>query len=551
MSTTVLKIEKKMSNMRKLLSNLPMIFYEINSDWNFVMSEGKGLESLGLKPGEVVGSNVKEMYKDYPDILDAVKRALEGELVHARHHLGDLYLENYLAPIKKEKGKITGVVGATLEITERIRTRQELDKIQDLQNAIINSIPGLLYMYNEKGELVFWNSAHSNVTGYSKEELHHFKLMDWYPNDAKSQEAVKKGLADVEEKGYGEAEGNLRTKDGTKIPFFLTANAIVIDDKNYFVGIGIDISNRKKAEQELKTLNKDLEKKVDERTQELKQSYEEIAQANEELVNQYEQITKMKDYLVESEKMNALASLVAGVAHEVNTPVGIGITASSHLNDLTASLSNMIKSDNINYAMLNEYLEDVKEAAEIIEKNLTRAGKLIQAFKKLSVDQSSEPMRDFNVLEYLSEILLSLSPKIKKTNIKVHVHCAKDVKFHSYPGSFAQIITNLVMNSVNHAYEKNEEGTIHIKVEKNPEGISVYYSDDGKGIDKKSLSRIYEPFYTTKRSLGGSGLGLSVVYSLVTHKFNGSIECESKLGSGVKFKMELNEGGKNGRNANG
>ncbi len=526
----------------RLVSNLPMIFYEIDLNGIFTVSEGKGLQQIGLKPGEAVGRDVYEMYKDYPDILEAVRRSLQGESVYKIHKLGDLYLENYLAPLRNQNGKLIGMVGTTIDVTEKFKAEQELGKVQNLQNAIINSIPGLLYMYNENGELVFWNSAHESLTGYTEDELRNFQLMDWYKDDPESQQAVVAGLSQVAEKGYGEAEANLQTKDGRKIPFFFTACPIEIDGESNFVGIGIDISSRKKAEEELRELNKTLEKKVEDRTQELRFSYQEISDANEELVKQYNQITKMKDYLVESEKMNALASLVAGVAHEVNTPVGIGITASSHLNDLTASLDHLVKTESYTKEQLNEYLEDVKEAAAIIEKNLTRAGKLIQAFKKLSIDQSSEPERSFNVLEYLNEILLSMSPSLKHRNIKVHIHCPDDVKFNSYPGAFAQIITNLIMNSIIHAYDEHEKGDIHIKVEKQPEGISVQFSDNGKGMDEEMISRIYEPFFTTKRSLGGSGLGLSVVYSLVTQKFNGSIECISKLGEGVKFMIELNEG---------
>lgn len=551
--------EPNMSLLKKLLTEMPMIFFALDSDWRFTLSEGRGLRKLGLKSNEVIGRSAKEMYNEMPDIIEMFNRAFEGRSVHVEHQLGDLYLESFIIPIFSEYGKVIGVLGAALDITDRKRFDFELKKSQEFQQALIDSIPGLLYLYDAKGELTFWNKQHETITGYSTEELNHFKLLDWYPDDPKSQEAVIKGLENVQRDGFGEAEADLHIKDGSTLPFYYTACPLTIDHEDYFVGVGIDISSRKKMEQELLDLNQTLEKQVESRTRQLLLANQDLSKANadlialnkdmgamnEELFRQNEKIKKMQHYLIESEKMAALGQLVAGVAHEINTPIGVGITASTHLSDIVTELLNKLEEGGPSIE-IRPYLEDIQDAAQMIDKNLNRAGKLIQSFKKLSVDQSNEPKRTFDVGEYLNEILLSLSPSLKKSKIRIEVQCDETLTINSYPGSFAQIITNLVMNSITHAFDEDVPGTIRIKLESSENEILLTYSDDGKGMPPEILPKIYDPFFTTQRGRGGTGLGLSVVYSIITQQFNGTIKCSSQPGKGTTFIIHLStKGGRN------
>lgn len=551
--------EPNMSLLKKLLTEMPMIFFALDSDWRFTLSEGRGLRKLGLKSNEVIGRSAKEMYNEMPDIIEMFNRAFEGRSVHVEHQLGDLYLESFIIPIFSEYGKVIGVLGAALDITDRKRFDFELKKSQEFQQALIDSIPGLLYLYDAKGELTFWNKQHETITGYSTEELNHFKLLDWYPDDPKSQEAVIKGLENVQRDGFGEAEADLHIKDGSTLPFYYTACPLTIDHEDYFVGVGIDISSRKKMEQELLDLNQTLEKQVESRTRQLLLANQDLSKANadlialnkdmgamnEELFRQNEKIKKMQHYLIESEKMAALGQLVAGVAHEINTPIGVGITASTHLSDIVTELMNKLEEGGQSIE-IRPYLEDIQDAAQMIDKNLNRAGKLIQSFKKLSVDQSNEPKRTFDVGEYLNEILLSLSPSLKKSKIRIEVQCDETLTINSYPGSFAQIITNLVMNSITHAFDEDAPGTIRIKLESAENEILLTYSDDGIGMPPEILPKIYDPFFTTQRGRGGTGLGLSVVYSIITQQFNGTIKCNSQPGEGTIFIIHLpTKGGRN------
>lgn len=549
---------------QNLVSDLPMIFYALDEHWIFTLSDGKGLEQLGLKPGQVLGLCAKDFYHDQPDIIEGLSRAYEGEIIHTELHLGELYLENFIVPIYSSSNKIEGVIGAAINITQRKTIELNLKKSQQMQQAIIDSVPGMLYLYNENGELVFWNKAHELLTGYTSSELDHFPLSRWYKDDPESLQQVTDGLSATTINGYGEAEANLQLKDGTKIPFYFTACPIKIEDQNYFVGIGLDISKQKEAEDALLLMNRTLEEKVTLRTTELSQSNEELTALNEEIMAMNEELTaaneeitamneelnesnekiiEMKDYLVESEKMAALGGLVAGVAHEVNTPLGVGITASSHINNMVDELMTKITDPNFDLATLIDFLKDIQKASLIIEKNLSRAGKLTHSFKQLSVDQTSEPKRIFNVGEYLEEILISLSPSFKRTNIQIKTEYQGNILLNGSPGAFAQIITNLLMNSLSHAYKKNDHGVIKIKLEQVKDSVKMTFSDDGHGMTAETLSKIYEPFFTTRRDLGGSGLGLAIVYTIITQQFSGTIKCSSKLEVGTTFTMILTQGG--------
>lgn len=550
---------------RELVTNMPMVFYILDKDWKFALSEGKGLLSIGLEPGQAVGYSAKEMYQYYPDIIDAIDRAYHGETVVETHTLGEFHLENHIVPFYNLSGQIVGVIGATLDISKRKNAEYELEKSTVIQEALINSVPGMLYMCNEKGELTFWNQGLEIMTGYSADELKNKPIMDWFIQDPESQRLIIESLKSVQIDGFSSAEVYIKRKDGSSFPVFFTARSFMLDRKIYIVGIGVDISPRIDAENRLQELNRTLEERIEERTCELKRANEEIKLANEEitaaneeltamneeiqiinneLTNTNEQLIQMQTHLVETEKMAALGNLVAGVAHEVNTPLGVSITAASHLGDVVQELMAVERLKSLTSDDLVPFLDDIDQASQIIIKNLQRASKLIKSFKQLSVDQTSEPKRQFEVGAYLEEILISLSPSLKKTNIVVTTHCPEPIIMDGYPGAFAQIITNLMMNSLRHAYNPGDSGNIRIELNLKGSMVQLIFSDDGLGMDEQIIARIFEPFFTTKRSSQeGTGIGLSVVYSIITQQFKGSILCDSKLNEGTTFKIELKQGG--------
>lgn len=253
----------------------------------------------------------------------------------------------------------------------------------------------------------------------------------------------------------------------------------------------------------------------------------------------FHELTVMKDKLVEAEKMAALGNVVAGVAHEINTPVGTSITLASTLVGETQNLTQEIASGKLKLATLTDYLALAQESTQLILNNLNRAGELIQSFKQVAVDQSSLRQRTFEVKHYLEEVITSLSPQFKKTSHRVTVSGDDSICIQSYPGALAQVTTNLLTNSLLHAYGPDQRGQLGFFVSQVGDRVVIEYSDDGCGISEAILSRVFEPFFTTARDRGGTGLGLHITYNLVTQILQGTIQLHSQVGQGTRFCIDL------------
>lgn len=288
--------------------------------------------------------------------------------------------------------------------------------------------------------------------------------------------------------------------------------------------------------QQFAAWNQQMEEKILERTTEMEA-------ANQQLKTMVETLQQTQNRLVQSEKMAALGRLVAGVAHEINTPVGIGVTAASHLNQKARDFAALYTQGKMKKSDLEKFLAMAVEASDIILSNLRHAAELITGFKEVAVDQSSEARRRFPVRRYIDEVLLSLRPALKRTRHQVTVECPEELVIDSYPGALSQIITNLVINSLVHAYDEEDAGHIHFQVERQGDDIHFTYANDGKAMDQETLDRIFEPFFTTRRGRGGTGLGMPMIYNLVTTKLAGTIYCESEEGRGTVFHIRFPLGG--------
>jgi signal transduction histidine kinase len=188
---------------------------------------------------------------------------------------------------------------------------------------------------------------------------------------------------------------------------------------------------------------------------------------------------------------------------------------------------------------LAQYLDDAREGAAMILVNLNRASELIRSFKMVAADQVSENRRLFNVKGYIDEILLSLRPKLKKTSHRIEILCDEHLVIESYPGAFSQILTNFIINSLVHAFEPDQAGLIRIEVVNNTNTIELSYEDNGRGMAPETREKVFEPFFTTARSQGSTGLGLHIVFNIVTGTLGGTIKCESTPGQGTRFQVVM------------
>ena len=262
---------------------------------------------------------------------------------------------------------------------------------------------------------------------------------------------------------------------------------------------------------------------------------EELEHTNVEYEAAIENLNETQEYLVHSEKMASLGALVAGVAHEINTPIGIGITGSTHLVEITKNLKYKFENDLMSEEKFKDYLKSSLELSNLININLSKSANLIQSFKQIAVDQTSEEKRNFLLNEYINEVILSMNNILKKAKVKVEIRCDKNIKISSYPGLISQILTNFIMNSIIHGYKEEENKDIFIGVILEKNEIILTYKDKGKGIKENNINKIFDPFFTTNRENGGSGLGLNIIYNIVKKQLNGSINCKSKLNQGVEF----------------
>ncbi|ABV38342.1 Na+/proline symporter-like protein [Shewanella sediminis HAW-EB3] len=281
----------------------------------------------------------------------------------------------------------------------------------------------------------------------------------------------------------------------------------------------------KEKEQFAQRYSEQMEKLVEERTRELRSTLDQLKSAQHKLV--------------ETEKQASLGKMVAGIAHEINTPIGVCVTAASHLHDEVIEVKKMFSDGELSEDEFAGFMQTCIEAMDIILKNNARASKLIQSFKRVAVDQSSEELREFELNEYLEEILMSLRPTLKKVPHEIKIDCDFSLSCNTYPGVLSQVITNLIMNSLLHAFLPEQVGEIIITVKIRDDWVLLDYRDDGIGLDEEGVKSLFDPFYTTKRNQGGSGLGTHLVYNLVTQKLRGEVEIETSPNQGLCYHIRF------------
>jgi signal transduction histidine kinase/ligand-binding sensor domain-containing protein len=293
-----------------------------------------------------------------------------------------------------------------------------------------------------------------------------------------------------------------------------------------------DIAELKEHESALQLLNEQLEIKVEMRTNELYTK-------NQTLESAMTTLKQTQQELIESEKMASLGELVAGVAHEINTPLGVALTAMTYNQECLKAVEKKLADKTLKQSDLVQAIEEHTEGCQLILRNLDRARNLIGNFKQVAVDQSSETSREINLKTYIEDVFHSLAPLVKGKNINIHVTGSDTVLLTTYPGAIYQVLTNLLNNSVLHGFEQQGQGEVVVSIAVDETSWYLNYTDDGAGMNEEMLKTVFDPFVTSKRNQGGCGLGMHIVYNLVTQLLKGEIKCFSEHGGGIVVKLKV------------
>ena len=446
--------------------------------------------------------------------LETTARHRDGSTLHILYSSVLLHIQN-----------AAQILSMTVDITDKKRAEEALRKSEATLRSLFSAVPvGLITLQNRVFRSV--NQGFCQIVGYSREELLGQSSRRLYASDEEFQRAGSLLYAALWEEGLGYAEMRFLRADGTWRDVSLHAAPLQPDDRSAGVAVAIqDITERKRTEEELQQHREHLEELVAERTAALEQANAELRQAMAQLV--------------QSEKLAALGNLVAGIAHELNTPIGNAVMLASTLADQERSFRARMVTG-LSRSALNHFVETVRENCDILQRNLQRAAELISSFKQVAVDQASYQCRGFALDEVVREIALALKPRLRRSVATLEISIAADLRLDSFPGPLGQVLMNLIQNALVHAFDGRHAGCIRIEsLPAGPGCLGLRVSDDGNGIAPAHLRRIFDPFFTTRLGQSGSGLGLHIVYNLVTGLLGGTIEVHSIPGHGTEFLLEL------------
>ncbi len=480
----LLETEVKLST---VVSNSMAVIFIVDQSGVFQFSEGLGLKKLGLKPGQVVGSSVFEMYKDIPEITDSIKQALIGEIVNKVVYVGDLVFDSYFSPIQNEQGEITNAIGISTDITERKEAENKLKENEEELRLIFNASPIGICTVDLLGNFVTTNVAYERMVGYSKEELRGLSFFDvTHPDDRPKNKKLFQDMFSLKTTNFSINKKYIR-KDGATIEVVVNATGVMDAKGNARFGTAFvkDITERKQAEKEK---------------------------------------AEMQQQLFQSSKLAAIGELAAGVAHEINNPLAI-------INSYGTIISSALTKMGVNDEELKSYIKIQKES-------VTRITNIVDGLRTYArIDAGNEEIFNVNdIVRGSIDLIQNVYQKNDNTLFEQLVH-QKDLYIHGNKGRFQQILMNLFSNAKD-AMKDNGGGTITIELSEVDQNVIISVSDQGDGITQENMDKIFGTFFTTKEVGKGTGMGLSIVSSLVKG-LNGKIKVESEEGKGAKFIMTL------------
>jgi PAS domain S-box-containing protein len=428
-----------------------------------------------------------------------------------------LWLSDSAGAIRDESGEIVRYEGTVRDITDQKRAEEAIAEGRRLLQLVIDTVPAVINVKDKDLRYVLMNRYMAGIFAIEPHEAlgqTTTNLMSRY-GAQKTDENDRRVLATGKELGFYEDDyqdslGNLRYWLVNKLPL-LDAEGRV----ESIVTVALDIGERKRGEQEMR-------------------------EAKDAAEAALRNLRETQNSLIEAEKLAALGRLVAGVAHEVNNPVGISLTVASSLERKSAAFAAEVARGDLRRSSLNDFLDAARDASGQLVANLNRAAELITSFKQVAADRNYSDQRSFDLGDLTEQVVLSLRPGLRKHRLSLNVECEPNLTMNSYPGPYGQVLTNLFLNSVAHAFPDGRAGTVDIKVRAaGSDHVEVIFADDGCGMSLDVRRRAFDPFFTTRRDQGGTGLGLHIVYSIVTNRLGGRLDLDSEPGRGTRVQIVL------------
>jgi PAS domain S-box-containing protein len=428
-----------------------------------------------------------------------------------------LWLSDSATVVRDEAGEVVRYEGTVRDITDQKRAEDAIAEGRRLLQQVIDTVPAVINVKNRDLRYVLMNRYMAGIfdiepadaIGRTTSDLmSRYGAQKTDEND-KRVLATRNGLGFYEEE-YMDSSGNIRQWLVNKLPLLDAEGEI-----ESIVTVALDIGERKRGEQEMRKAKDAAEAAL-------------------------RNLRETQNSLIEAEKLAALGRLVAGVAHEVNNPVGISLTVASSLERKTAMFTAEVERGDLRRSRLAEFLETSRDASSQLVANLNRAAELIQSFKQVAADRNYSDQRTFDLGDLTEQVVMSLRPGLRKHHLTLTVDCQPNLTMNSYPGPYGQVLTNLFLNSVAHAFPDGRPGAVDIQVrEFGKDNVEILFSDDGCGMSLDVRRRAFDPFFTTRRDQGGTGLGLHIVYSIVTNRLGGRLDLDSEPGKGTRIQIIL------------
>ncbi|THD67192.1 MAG: PAS domain S-box protein [Bradyrhizobium sp.] len=428
-----------------------------------------------------------------------------------------LWLSDSATVVRDEAGEVIRYEGTVRDITDQKRAEDAIAEGRRMLQQVIDTVPAVINVKDKNLRYTLMNRYMAGIFGIepaaaigrtTTDLMSRYGAQKTDENDKRVLEAGK-GLGFYEEE-YIDSAGNMRQWLVNKLP--------LLDPEGHIesiVTVALDIGERKRGELEMRKAKDDAEAAL-------------------------RNLRETQKSLIEAEKLAALGRLVAGVAHEVNNPVGISLTVASSLERKSANFAAEVARGDVRRSSLNEFLETSRDASSQLVANLNRAAELIQSFKQVAADRNYSDQRSFDLGDLTEQVVMSLRPGLRKHNLTLTVDCQPNLVMNSYPGPYGQVLTNLFLNSMAHAFPDGKPGAIDIKVrESGKDNVEIIFSDNGCGMSLDVRRRAFDPFFTTRRDQGGTGLGLHIVYSIVTNRLGGRLDLDSEPGEGTRIQIIL------------